>query len=93
MSCCEHKEPFTKYSIVEAGTSIIKHFVDPSYNAFSAPEEKKRRIEICLICDNKEKFLGKKRCKICLCFIEPKASLEDQFCPHPNGNRWLKKSP
>ena len=91
MSCCrQNKKPFTQYSIVEAGKSIIKHFMDPKYNAFSDAEEKKRRVEICVSCENKEEFFGKKRCKICLCFIEPKASLVDQTCPHPTGDKWLR---
>jgi hypothetical protein len=92
MSCCDNKYngPFTKYSIIDAGKSIIKHFVDPTYNAFSSVEEKNKRISICDSCENKEEFLGKKRCKICLCFIEAKASLIDQICPHPNGDKWQK---
>ena len=90
MSCCneKYKGPFTKYSIVQAGQSLIKHFVDPTYNAFSSEEDKNKRLKACNSCENSEEFLGKKRCKICLCFTEAKASLVDQTCPHPNGDKW-----
>lgn len=94
MSCCEDKnkkKPFTQFSIVEAGASVIRHFVDPTYNAFTDSEIKNKRIEICNNCENIEEFFSKKRCKICLCFIEAKASLVDQTCPHPKGDRWLRK--
>jgi hypothetical protein len=93
MSCCGNKKktPFTQYSIVKAGESIIKHYTDPNYNAFSSQEEKDRRVEICNFCENLELFLTKKRCKVCLCFIEAKASLIEQTCPHPQGDRWLKE--
>jgi hypothetical protein len=92
MSCgCEDdKKPFTEYSLVKAGKSVIKHFTDPTYNAFSSQEVKAERIKICENCENREEFLGKKRCKICLCFIDAKASLIDQDCPHPEGNKWQK---
>jgi len=93
MSCCERQEkkPFTKYSIVEAGKSIIKHFVDPTYNAFVDEDTKKTRVKACSSCENKEEFFGKSRCKICLCFIEAKASLVEQTCPHPKGDKWLRE--
>lgn len=92
MDCCnKNKKNFTDYSIVKAGKSIIKHYTDPAYNAFSEKEEKKRRMEICLECEMVENFLGKKRCKVCLCFIDPKTSLVDQTCPHPKNDKWLKK--
>jgi hypothetical protein len=94
MSCCEENKkskPFTQYSIVEAGKSVIRHFVDPTYNAFIEEEEKNTRIKTCNSCENMEVFLSKKRCKVCLCFIEAKASLTDQTCPHPNGDKWLKE--
>jgi hypothetical protein len=94
MSCCEENKkskPFTQYSIVEAGKSVIRHFVDPTYNAFAEEDEKNTRIKTCNSCENMEVFFGKKRCKVCLCFIEAKASLIDQTCPHPNGDKWLKE--
>jgi hypothetical protein len=95
MSCCEDKnkkKPFTQFSIVEAGTSVIRHFVDPTYNAFADKDIKNKRIKTCDSCENIEEFFSKKRCKICLCFIEAKASLIDQTCPHPEGDRWLRKN-
>lgn len=92
MSCCNEKYsgPFTKYSIVQAGQSIIKHFVDPTYNAFSSEEDKNKRLETCDSCENLEEFFTKKRCSICLCFVDAKAALNDQVCPHPSGNKWQK---
>jgi hypothetical protein len=92
MSCCGNKkrtEPFTQYSIIDAGKSVIRHFVDSKYDAFSPEDEKNKRVKACESCENMELFFGKKRCKICLCFIEAKASLIDQTCPHPKGNKWL----
>lgn len=94
MSCCEGRkksEPFTRYSIVEAGKSIIRHFTDPTYDAFTNEEEKKMRLEACSSCENFDTFMGKKQCKICLCFLDAKASLVDQTCPHPQGDRWQRK--
>ena len=92
MSCCkdEKKTPFTEYSIIKAGKSIIKHFTDSSYNAFVEESEKKQRLKICEDCDQSEEFMGKKRCKICKCFLTAKASLADQSCPHPDGNKWQR---
>lgn len=91
MSCCgENKKskPFTQYSIIDAGKSVLRHFVDPTYDAFTVEEEKNKRIKACDSCENMELFFSKKRCKICLCFIEAKASLIDQTCPHPKGDKW-----
>ena len=91
MSCCQNSpKPFTDYSLIKAGKSLIKHFIDPTYNAFITDEAKNERINECLNCDKIEDFLGKKRCQVCLCFIEAKASLIDQDCPHPNGSKWQK---
>jgi len=81
-------KPFTEYSLMKAGKSIIKHFTDPTYDAFSSPELKAERLKKCESCDMREEFFGKNRCKICLCFLEAKASLVDQDCPHPEGSRW-----
>lgn len=93
MSCCGNKKktPFTQYSIVKAGESIFRHYTDPNYNAFSSEEEKARRVGICEKCENLEFFFNKKRCKICTCFIEAKAALIEQTCPHPQGDRWQKE--
>lgn len=88
--CCQQnkKTPFTEYSLVKAGSSIIKHFVDPTYNAFVEKDVKEERLKACNSCSELEEFLGKKRCKICLCFVEAKSSLVDQDCPYPNGSKW-----
>jgi len=92
MSCCGGKKtPFTKHSIVKAGVSVIKHFTDPTYNAFCTEEEKNDRVKVCETCENIEEFYDRPRCKVCLCFINAKASLKDQTCPHPNGDKWLKE--
>jgi len=90
MSCnCEDdKKPFTKFSLVNAGISVIKHFTDSTYNAFADEEIKKKRLDACNSCENLTEFLGKRQCKICLCFLDAKASLIDQDCPHPQGSKW-----
>ena len=93
MSCCQDKnksKPLTEYSIVKAGKSIIKHFTDPTYNAFVSEDIKKERISICENCEELDTIFSKKRCKICLCFIDAKASLVDQDCPYKNGSKWPK---
>ncbi len=82
----------TGNSLVKAGKSIIKHFTDPTYDAFLKEEEKAERLRICNECDNLETFFGKKRCKICLCFVEAKASLADQKCPDPGGSKWPERT-
>ena len=91
MSCCPYnpdKVPFTEYSIVKAGTSLIKHFTSPTYNAFVEEAVKNKRIEVCNSCEELGEFFGKQQCKICKCFIKAKASLSDQDCPHPQGSKW-----
>ena len=88
--CCGkiNKSPFTKYSLLQAGASIIKHYLDPTYDAFSSDELKKERLEICDKCEMMGEFFGKKQCKACKCFIEPKTSLKDQKCPYPEKSKW-----
>lgn len=92
MKCCDdsRKKPFTKYSLLNAGISVIRHYIDPTYDAFTTQETKEKRLEECNKCENLGEFFGKKQCKICMCFIEPKSSLVDQDCPHPNGSKWQK---
>ena len=94
MSCCPEKEkkPFTEYSLVKAGASIIKHFTDPTYDAFVEEDIKKERLKSCENCEELTEFFGKKQCKICSCFVNAKASLVDQDCPHPNGSKWQRKN-
>ena len=86
----QKRESLLKHSLIDAGKSIIKHFTNSSYDAFVSYEEKERRLKICEECENKIEFFGKKQCKICLCFINPKSSLKDQDCPHPEGNKWQR---
>ena len=90
MSCCKENkfEAFTKHSLVKAAESIIKHMMSPHYDAFVGEETKIERMKICDDCEMKEKILGKKRCKVCSCFLEAKASLAEQDCPHPGGSKW-----
>jgi hypothetical protein len=89
--CCgKEKKPFTKYSLFQAGKSIIKHYLDPKYNAFSSPEIKAARLDACNNCEHLTVLVKRKQCLICKCFIEPKASLIDQKCPHPQGSKWEK---
>lgn len=87
--CCGEKpEPFTRYSLLHAGASVIRHFLDPTYDAFSPPEIKESRLQACQECDMIGDFFGKKQCQVCKCFIEPKSALIDQKCPHPKGSKW-----
>ena len=88
--CPEDKKPFTEHSLIKAGTSVIKHFTDPTYDAFVSDEVKAERLKKCEDCDQLGELLGLKRCNICTCFINAKAALVDQDCPHPNGSRWQK---
>jgi hypothetical protein len=89
MSCCQEtkNKPFTEHSLVKAGKSLVRHFVDPSYDAFSGEDEKTKRLKACNSCEKLTDFMGKKQCSLCACFVEPKASLIDQECPHPE-NKW-----
>lgn len=87
--CCgENKGTFTKYSLLQAGASVIRHFLDPTYDAFSPPEIKQTRLEACQKCEMLGEFFGKKQCSVCKCFVEPKSALIDQKCPHPQGSKW-----
>ena len=92
MGCCNDNKTYLTDSLIQAGKSIIKHFTDPKYDAFVSSEIKEERLKICDSCEEQEMFLGKRRCKICLCFLEAKASLTDQTCPNPTGNRWLRNN-
>jgi hypothetical protein len=92
MSCCEKKfQPFTQHSLAKAGVSLIKHMIDPEYNAFVPDEVKEERLKACDSCEMQEVFLGKKRCKVCSCFTNAKASLQEQDCPHPGGSKWQRE--
>ena len=89
MSCCNQDQiPFTKYSILNAGVSVIRHYLDPTYDAFTPQDVKQVRLETCYECEELTSFMGKKQCKICKCFVEPKAALNDQICPYPKGRKW-----
>ncbi len=90
MGCCGQpdKKPFTKYSLLKAGASVIRNYTDPTYNAFSSDEVKDDRLKACKDCDMLGEFFGKKQCTVCKCFVEPKAALIDQVCPHPTGSKW-----
>lgn len=93
MSCCNNnkKTPFTEHSLINAGASVIKHFTDPTYNAFVNDEVQQERLKICGSCEELESFISMKRCKVCLCFLDAKTKLVDQDCPHPNGSKWQKE--
>lgn len=93
MSCCEDKkfQPFSQSSLVKAGASVIKHFLDPSYDAFVEKSVKEERLKSCENCEMRDEFLGKKRCKVCSCYLEAKASLIEQDCPYPGGSKWQRK--
>ena len=92
MSCCnnDNKPMTTTYSLMKAGSSIIKHYLNPTYNAYASEETKNERILVCKDCELLTSFMGKQQCKACKCFIELKTSLVDQTCPHPKGNKWKK---
>lgn len=92
MSCCNNnKKGFFDNSLLDAGKSIVKYITDDSYDAFVSESEKESRMKICHECEQFDIFLNLKRCKICLCFLDAKTKLKDQSCPHPTGNKWLKK--
>ena len=89
MSCCSGKsDPFTGYSLVQAAKSVIKHFTESEYDAFVTEDEKRRRLDICEKCENITNSFGKKQCGVCSCFLDAKAALKDQECPHAKGNKW-----
>jgi hypothetical protein len=88
MDCCNKDYDFTKYSLVKAAKSVIKHFTTSNYNAFVSEEIKEYRLKMCKECDQISETLGKISCKQCGCFLEAKAKLVDQSCPHPKGNKW-----
>ncbi len=88
MSCnCDDSEPLLKSSLIQAGKSVIKHFLNPTYQAFVSDEIKEKRLKICNSCENLTSFLGQNQCSICKCFLGAKASLIDQNCPDKN-DRW-----
>lgn len=45
--------------------------------------EYKRRLELCMECDN----LINGMCKICGCFVEMRAAVNKNYCPHVE-KRW-----
>lgn len=63
---------------------------------FNTPEETARRASICWACD---KIIDGK-CGICNCpvkekrgmIVKNKAAMGTEFCPHPDGSKWLKNS-
>lgn len=44
----------------------------------------KHRLKICAGCD-KRKWIA---CGICFCPLQSKARLEEEDCPHPDGDKW-----
>jgi len=93
MSCCPErdKKPFTEYSLVKAGKSVIKHFTDSTYNAFVPEEVKLERLKVCSECEMEREVFGLKNCKACDCFLEAKASLVEMDCEHPEGSKWPER--
>ena len=75
------------FSHVEAAKSVssavktVFKTVTTFYNPIAPPDLKKERMKICIDCEAMTLFLGKKRCGICSCFVDPKTSLIDQSCP------------
>ena len=90
MSCCPEREkkPFTEYSLVKAGKSIIKHFSDETYDAFVSQDLKAERLKVCSGCQHQTEVFGLKKCKACSCFLDAKASLVEMDCEHPEGSKW-----
>ncbi len=93
MSCCPEREkkPFTEYSLVKAGKSIIKHFSDETYDAFVGQELKEERLKVCSGCEFQTEVFGLKNCKACSCFLDAKASLIEMDCEHPEGSKWPER--
>lgn len=75
-------------NLVNATGDVIKGFVDNKFDPYVTSDIKQKRLNICKDCDKLTSFLGKDQCSICYCFIEPKTSLINQSCPHPDGPKW-----
>jgi hypothetical protein len=93
MSCCPEREkkPFTDYSLVKAGRSIIKHFTDETYDAFVKEDDKIERLKVCEGCEFQRMVFGLKNCGACDCFLDAKASLVEMDCEHPEGSKWPER--
>lgn len=48
----------------------------------------RKRLLICTHCELRKGLV----CGVCFCPLQTKARLEDEYCPHPDGDKW-KKSP
>jgi len=46
--------------------------------------EYKRRLELCMECDN----LINGMCKLCGCFVEMRAAVNNNYCPHGEKKWW-----
>jgi hypothetical protein len=89
--CEDEKKPngfFTAKSLVSLGKSVINYVVNPRQSAFVTETELQSRLEACRHCEMLEESVGGSRCGICKCFVEMKAKLIDQECPHPDGSKW-----
>jgi len=92
MGCNCNKGSFSVIEAVKSASSAVvssvKTFALKDYNPLANDEAKAARLQICKLCDYHHTVLKKSRCKICGCFLEAKASLKDQSCPHPEGAKW-----
>ncbi len=44
----------------------------------------RKRLAICTKCELRKGFF----CGVCGCVLNAKARLEDESCPHPDGDKW-----
>ena len=80
-------------SLVEQGKNLAKTVADVTRNVlnkrgiFATEEIKQERLKICDSCEwiNTEKI--NKRCRVCGCFVFPKASIILEECPK---GKWPK---
>lgn len=49
-------------------------------------ELSRKRLPVCAMCDKRKGFV----CGVCLCPLIAKSRLEDEECPHPDGDKWKK---
>ncbi len=58
--------------------------------AFTSNSEiSKNRLQICAHCDKRKGLV----CGVCFCPLIAKSQLEDEECPHPDGDKWKIEKP
>lgn len=82
-----HAEKFP--SIFQQGTNLAKALFKQTIQLFpqTNQDEYEERLQICEHCDRRS---DNWRCLECGCFIESKAHLKTETCPHKDGDKWPK---